>query len=354
MVTGIERMQIEQIINQLQRHGFSRTVVTGQYVSVMLKLQQGEAYAVCLVECDYFADLNVSGYENMLRGIRSSLYRYDFTEVHLLSVLYTENPERVKDLTAAFGEHWILDRKEQKLLIYENQRASFLDAREAIEEGMQYDSIEIAEEIQKEQQKQRRIKENWVTYALVFVNLLVFFLLMLQGDQTSAKFMENHGALSMHLVGEGFWQYRMLTSLFMHFGIEHLVTNLFTLVVMGRYVERTMPKWKYLTIYLSSGLVGNLAATYYYLSHGQINVVCAGDSGAIFGLMGALLWLVISNHGQLGQLSWMQVVFMLLLCTYLGFSDTSISNVAHIGGAVGGFLTAMCLVREKDKEETVS
>ena len=49
------------------------------------KLQQGEAYAVCLVECDYFADLNVSGYENMLRGIRSSLYRYDFTEVHLLS-----------------------------------------------------------------------------------------------------------------------------------------------------------------------------------------------------------------------------------------------------------------------------
>ena len=105
---------------------------------------------MCLVECDYFADLNVSGYENMLRGIRSSLYRYDFTEVHLLSVLYTETPEQVKDLTAAFGEHWILDRKEQQLLIYENQRASFLDAREAIEEGLQYDSIEMAEEIRKE------------------------------------------------------------------------------------------------------------------------------------------------------------------------------------------------------------
>ena len=347
-------MQIEQIINQLQRHGFTRAVVTGKYVSVMLKVQQSEAYAVCLVECDYFSELDVSGYENMLRGIRSSLYRYEFQDVHLLSVLYTENPDKVKDLIAAFGEHWILDRKEQKLLIYENQRASFLDAREAIEEGLQYDSVAMAEGVQKERQKRRRIKENWVTYALVFSNLMVFFFLMFQGDQTSAKFMEDHGALSMDLVGKGFWQYRIFTSLFLHFGIEHLLNNMFTLVILGSYVERAMPKWKYFTIYLSSGFVGNLVATYYYLSQGQINVVCAGASGAIFGLMGALLWLVISNHGQVGQLSWMQVVFMLLLCTYLGFTDTSISNVAHIGGAVGGFLTAMCLVREKDKEETVS
>lgn len=346
-------MEIGQITNQLLRSGFSKAIVNGKHVEVALKNKNGEAYAVVLVDCSYFPGMSVESYENMLRGIRSSLYQYNFNEVHLLSVLCTETPQDVKELVAGFGEHWVIDAKERKLLIYENQIVSFLDVKEIIEEALLYGSAQMAEDIRKIQQNRKIFKENWCTYGLVIVNVIVFLVLSLYGDTENGYFMEQHGAMSLGLVGQGLWEYRLFTSIFMHFGISHLLNNMFTLIIMGMYVEKRMSKWKYLTIYFGAGIIGNLVSLYYYISTNQMNVVCAGASGAVFGLMGALLWIVICNYGRLEELSWMHITFLILLCVYIGFSDSSVGNAAHIGGVIGGFLLAMFLVRRTDKEEMV-
>ena len=347
-------MEIGQITNQLLRAGFSRAVVNGKHVEVALKDRNGEAYAVVLVDCRYFPDMSVENYENMLRGIRSSLYRYDFSEVHLLSVLYTETPQDVKELVAGFGDHWVIDAKEQKLLIYENQIVSFLDAKEIIEEAILYENPQMAEDIRKIKQNRKIFTENWCTYGLVLINVIVFFVLSMYGDTEDGYFMEQHGAMSISLVGQGIWQYRLFASIFMHFGIGHLMNNMFTLLIMGMYVEKRMSKWKYLTIYLGAGIIGNLVSLYYYITTHQMNVVCAGASGAVFGLMGALLWIVICNYGRVEGLSWTQIAFLILMCIYIGFSDSSVGNAAHIGGVIGGFIFAMFLVRCTDKEEMSS
>lgn len=347
-------MEIGQITNQLLRSGFSKAIVNGEHVEVALKNKNGDAYAVVLVDCSYFPDLNVESYENMLRGIRSSLYRYNFNEVRLLSVLCTEAPQDVKELVAGFGEHWVVDTKEKRLLIYENQIVSFLDAKEIIEEAILYDSPQMAEDVRKIKQQKKMFWENWCTYGLVLVNVIAFLVLSMYGDTEDGYFMEQHGAMSISLVGQGFWQWRLFTSIFMHFGISHLLNNMFTLLIMGMYVEKRMSKWKYLTIYLGAGIIGNLVSLYYYIGTHQMNVVCAGASGAVFGLMGALLWIVICNYGRVDDLSWMHIAFLIVLCVYIGFSDSSVGNAAHIGGVIGGFLLAMLLVRRTDKEETVS
>lgn len=347
-------MEIGQITNQLLHSGFSKAIVNGKHVEVALKNKDGEAYAVVLVDCSYFPELSVESYENMLRGIRSSLYQYNFNEVHLLSVLCTDAPQHVKELVASFGEHWVVDTRERKLLIYENQVVSFLDVKEVIEDALLYESPQVAEDIRKIKQKKKIFQENWCTYGLVLVNVVVFLLLSMYGDTEDGYFMEEHGAMSLGLVGQGFWEYRLFTSIFMHFGISHLLNNMFTLLIMGMYVEKRMSKWKYLTIYLGAGIIGNLVSLYYYIGTNQMNVVCAGASGAVFGLMGALLWIVICNYGRVDELSWTHIAFLILLCVYIGFSDSSVGNAAHIGGVIGGFLLAMCLVRRTDKEEMVS
>lgn len=347
-------MEIRQITSQLLRAGFTKAIVNGNHVEIALKKKDGEAYAVVLVDCRYFPDMSVENYENMLRGIRSSLYRYEFSDVHLLSVLCTEVPQDVKELVAGFGEHWVVDTRERKLLIYENQVVSFLDAKEIIEEAILYENSQMAEDVRKIKQNRKMFRENWCTYGLVLVNLIVFFVLSMCGDTEDAYFMEQHGAMSLQLVGDGFWQYRLFTSIFMHFGIAHLLNNMFTLLIMGMYVEKRMSKGKYLTLYLGAGIVGNLVSLYCYITSHQINVVCAGASGAIFGLMGALLWIVICNYGKVDDLSWRQIAFLIILNVYIGFSDSSVGNAAHIGGLIGGFILAMFLVGRMDKEETVS
>ena len=73
----------------------------------------------------------------------------------------------------------------------------------------------------------------------------------------------------------------------------------------------------------------------------------AGASGAIFGLMGALLYVVIANRGRLGRLSGRGMLVMVALSLYFGLTSSGVDNLAHIGGLVSGFLLAVVLYRRR-------
>ena len=75
--------------------------------------------------------------------------------------------------------------------------------------------------------------------------------------------------------------------------------------------------------------------------------VSAGASGAIFGLLGALLWVVIRNKGRVGRLTKRGMLFMVLFSLYVGFTSAGVDNAAHIGGLVCGFLAAVLLYRKR-------
>ena len=78
-----------------------------------------------------------------------------------------------------------------------------------------------------------------------------------------------------------------------------------------------------------------------------------GESGAIFGLMGALVWLVIRNRGGYGWIYGRRVYLMVGLSLYYGFTSTGVDNYAHVGGLIGGFLLAICLYRKRGKEKII-
>ena len=184
------------------------------------------------------------------------------------------------------------------------------------------------------------------TVALIVINVAVFLILSAMGDTEDAVFMMNHGGMYEPLIVQEHEYYRLFTSMFLHFGMSHLLNNMVLLGALGWNLELETGKIKFLIIYLVSGLGGNLLSLYYdqSLPLGE-RAVSAGASGAIFGLMGALLYVVIANRGRLGRLSGRGMLFMIALSLYYGLTSTGIDNWAHIGGLVCGFILSVILYR---------
>ena len=183
-------------------------------------------------------------------------------------------------------------------------------------------------------------KPAYVNGALIAVNILYYFWLELHGSTENAGYMVAHGAMYVPLIVEKKEYYRLLTSVFMHFGISHLVNNMIIQVVLGDNLERALGKIKYLVFYLLCGVGANVFSMIVSINDYEW-AVSAGASGAIFGVIGGLLYVVIRNRGQLEDLSTRQLVLFVVCSLYFGFSSTGIDNAAHIGGLVLGFLLAM-------------
>lgn len=192
----------------------------------------------------------------------------------------------------------------------------------------------------------RQKPEAICTVALIVINVAVFFILTMFGDTEDAVFMLQHGAMYEPNIIEGHEYYRIFTCLFLHFGITHLLNNMVLLGTLGWNLELEIGKVRFVIIYFASGIIGNIVSLFYDLTLEQ-PAVSAGASGAIFGLMGALLYVVIANRGRLGRLSGRGMLVMVILSLYFGLTSTGVDNLAHIGGVVSGFLLAVLLYRRK-------
>ena len=192
----------------------------------------------------------------------------------------------------------------------------------------------------------RQKPEAICTVALIVINIAVFLILTVFGDTEDAAFMLGHGAMYEPYITEGHEYYRIFTCLFLHFGISHLLNNMVMLGALGWNLELEIGKIRFLIVYFGSGIAGNIFSLLYDMSTAQ-PVVSAGASGAIFGLMGALVYVVIANRGRLGRLSGRGMLIMVALSLYFGLTSSGVDNLAHIGGLAAGFLLAVLLYRRK-------
>lgn len=191
------------------------------------------------------------------------------------------------------------------------------------------------------------------TIAIALINMIVFAVLTWNGMTEDGAYMLEHGAMYVPYVLENQEYYRIITSMFLHFGIQHLLNNMLILVVLGMTLEVEIGKIKFLIIYLLSGIGGTSLSAYGDIYTGQYNV-SGGASGAIFGVICALLYVAIRNRGRIGNISGRGILFILAISLYYGFSSTGVDNLAHIGGAVTGFLLGILLYwKRKQKSSNV-
>jgi rhomboid protease GluP len=160
------------------------------------------------------------------------------------------------------------------------------------------------------------------------------------------------GASSYNSFVSGRW-YEIITAMFLHFGVSHLFNNMLLLVYIGCELEKRIGPFVYAIIYLGSGIVGNAASLLYYSRVGEADVVSAGASGAIFGVMGCLAVYLLINPSKNRNLTTRRLIIMALLTIYYGFSNVGVDNAAHIGGfcfgIFGGFLLSKILHYDKIK-----
>ncbi|TNF98377.1 MAG: rhomboid family intramembrane serine protease [Gammaproteobacteria bacterium] len=186
-----------------------------------------------------------------------------------------------------------------------------------------------------------------ITPVIFGLNIAVFIFMLLEGVGVMGDSMDlyiRYGANFGPLTKDDQW-WRLLTSMFLHFGILHLVFNMWALWDAGRLTERLYGNFHFLWIYIFSGLFGSLSSLYW----NNDDVVSVGASGAVFGVFGALMaYLVVQKYSvpvQLLRRLMNSAIFFIGFSLFYGFTKSGIDNAAHVGGMLSGFILGVLLAK---------
>jgi rhomboid protease GluP len=178
-----------------------------------------------------------------------------------------------------------------------------------------------------------------VTTLLLAVIGLIFVGETVSGGSTNTAVLVAFGANVPSLVVQGEW-WRLLTCVFLHIGIAHLLLNGWALYQLGSLFEILLGSSKLLVVFLVTGIAGSAVSLFF------TRVLSAGASGAIFGLMGALIAFLLRHRERLPPFAKAllgQLVLWAGINVVFGFSMPGIDNAAHLGGCAVGFLLGLVL-----------
>ena len=212
---------------------------------------------------------------------------------------------------------------------------------------------DINEKTEKENEKFNDVfspKRIIFTNIISLICILMYVIVGIYGNNFfnfDANVLAKFGANNILLVKNGeIW--RLLTCVFLHVGLIHLVVNMYSLRVIGPSVEGLIGKGKFVFIYLISAISASLMSLVFVDS----NIVSVGASGAIFGLMGALLYFGYHYRLYLNDAIKTQIIPVILFNLIIGFMMPGIDNGAHIGGLIGGYLATMAIgIKNKSEKK---
>lgn len=210
-----------------------------------------------------------------------------------------------------------------------------------------YQDIEdIIEKRKKDFEIQFKAKTPWLTYFIIAMNVLMYGLLRLVAMKTGTSYeqqLEPFGAKVNNLIMEGqYW--RFFTPMFLHADIVHLAVNCYSIYIIGAQVEKIFGRGRFLAIYFVAGLIGSAASFAFSLNSS------VGASGAIFGLVGAMLYFSLRRPALLKSSYGVNLITMIVINLAYGVMNKRIDNHAHIGGFVGGFLTTGAVYSYQEKD----
>ena len=179
-----------------------------------------------------------------------------------------------------------------------------------------------------------------ITYVLILINLIMFIVTVLDCNDffnISTNTIYKYGGLvSVDYLSSVSDYTRIFTSGFLHAGFIHFIFNMYALYVIGPQIESFFGKFKYTIIYMGSLIFGNLLSLLFLNG----NVISCGASGAIFGLLGSLLYFGYHYRVYLSDVIRSQIIPLIAINLVIGIMLSGINVIAHIGGLIGGFLVS--------------
>lgn len=181
----------------------------------------------------------------------------------------------------------------------------------------------------------------YVSIVLVSVNCIIFLLCQILGEAFAMNgYLGVRGILLEKEYGRFLW------SMFLHSDVEHLFNNMILLLFLGSMLEKVIGHLPYAVLYFMSGIGGGALSLWVkYISEDWS--VSLGASGAVFGLDGLLLAVVILLHDRVPEITPLRVGLMIALSLYSGFAGDNIDNAAHVGGLLTGFVVGIIICAVK-------
>ena len=139
--------------------------------------------------------------------------------------------------------------------------------------------------------------------------------------------------------------YRLFTAMFIHFDLEHLLSNMLVLSLTGSFVERYVGSLPYTCAYLVCGLAGNMISFYFNVGNASI-IFSAGASGAIYGVLGMLAVILWKTKGRINGIQGPGLVLFVIGMVFHSYQAEGIDNLAHLGGLAAGVIAGILLKRK--------
>ncbi len=333
---------------------YAPIVVNGVRDEIWLQNQEGP-YKIIRINANYIH--NKEQYEfdlfkvrNVMRQVKRKTLSWSMNTLNiLLNVNENVSLDETKNIESVYVKS-IEDIESNQFL------DTFPDIQDKLllnEKGLDL-IFNVTNNINRKTAKENKVYENIfkpkkivVTYALIVINVIVFFLTyILSSMHLDAYQLLLFGGLYTPLIKAGeIW--RLVTSAFLHANLIHLLFNMYSLYVIGTQVENFIGKKKFLFIYFISLLSASLMSA---IMNANTNIVGVGASGAIFGLLGALLYFGFHYRVYLGSVLRNQIIPLIIINLIFGFVLTGVDNAAHIGGLVGGVFAGMVLgIQKREK-----
>lgn len=177
----------------------------------------------------------------------------------------------------------------------------------------------------------------------MIINVFIFMVCVRTGD-----ILYDMGMLTIRGVLEQKEYGRILWAMFLHSGISHIFNNMLILFFLGAMIEKEIGHIRLCLLYFLSGMAGNVLSLYVKVLNSDPSG-SVGASGAIFGLDGVLLSLVLFSGRKTENVTAARVLLMIFLSLYSGYTSGNIDNAAHIGGLLAGLAAGsiMCVFQRK-------
>ena len=319
-------------------------------------------YGVAVINCDKEYDYKDKAME-IYRFFEGYYHRSEVKNIMLTTLLVTSkcNVDMIEYGTVGdfnpdsevIESRWIVERESKKVIIKGVQPDKILNIKEIVQKALMADGayvvpVHIQDIISKSDEKRNALiksKNNMLTITLLIINIIVLILMELSGGSENIDVLLRYGALERNAVLKHGEIYRLITNMFLHIGAAHLTANSLSLYILGTRVERYYGKVKMIIIYLFSGIGAGLAGLAIY------NTVSAGASGAIFGLMGALLAYTMINKKSIDGMDMYFVLIFAVIGLGSGFFMLGVSNAGHIGGFATGFAISCIMNKTSSKDK---
>lgn len=178
-----------------------------------------------------------------------------------------------------------------------------------------------------------------VVSSIIAINILAYVLTLLPGIGQEILY----AGMSVNaFIAAGEW-WRIITSMFLHYGFGHLLFNMFSLFLFGPELEKIAGKMRFLTIYFLAGIFGVAGS---FITEAP-NYASVGASGAIYGIFGAFAALVYYTRHSFPQLK--QIILpLIVISVFMSFITPNINIMAHLGGLATGFILGFVYFNPKN------